>query len=241
MTTASEEKQDARQKTWRRTPKGLGRHVSWVIDQLQAGVIASNPRSESVAALAQLRRGIGREPGFDYRLERYLAVSEKLLSELKELPESSDIIAADKIFDAEYAKHSAVTLYALHQQSRQEPMHVEGRGLGTAIAELARESDNPEGIRRRFAALGTAISYTEALYHLRGLIQLLRDKRISLDYGLLADDLRQMRKPGGTATVQTQWGREYFRRLPPLKEDPTAQPTDSVDETPETTDEETEQ
>ncbi|MEV8515214.1 type I-E CRISPR-associated protein Cse2/CasB [Dactylosporangium sp. NPDC051484] len=168
---------------------------------MQAQVLREPPRPEAVSALARLRRGIGRAPGFDYTLETYLWVPDGLL----------DRRPADKADDAEYAVHDAVTLYALHQQSRREAMHVDGHGLGRALARLVHASDGPDGVRRRFAALGTASTYTEGIYHLRSLVTMLREHQVPLDYGLLADDLRRLRQPTRRADVQAAWGREFFR------------------------------
>ncbi|MBB5874338.1 CRISPR system Cascade subunit CasB [Allocatelliglobosispora scoriae] len=217
MTTAvAEEKPSAedgrRRYSRRRGP--LGDDVAKTVFALQNNFLRE--RQEAIGALARLRRGIGREPGFDYTLDGYLAVPDDLLGDW--LPDDG---AAS---DAEHAKHAAVTLYALHQQSRRERMHVDQRGLGTAIAELSRVVGSTDGVRRRFSTLGTAATFGEALYHLRSLVVMLREHRIALDYGLLADDLRTMRRPGGRAQVQAVWGREFFR----------SKPTRSADETTET-------
>lgn len=182
----------------RRMP--LGNHVASVVRQLQARMLAATPPPDTVRVLAQLRRGIGREPGFDYTLGDYLAVPDDLLGGAP----------GDTVTDAEHAAHIAITHYALHQQSKREPMHVDGRGLGTAMAMLISRSDGPDGIRRRFAALGTANTYQEAVHHLRGLVTLLRSHDVGLDYGLLADDLRTLRRPDGRTRIQATWGRELF-------------------------------
>lgn len=184
-----------------RRRKELGDHVARTVGALQARALATKPHPEAISALARLRRAIGRAPGFDFTLDEYLAVPKALLDD----PPRED---AD---DAEYAAHDAVTLYALHQQSRREPMHVDGRGLGQALAELVRRSSGPDGVRRRFAALGTASTYPESVYHLRSLITMLREHLIPLDYGLLADDLKTLRGPDGQSKVQAIWGREFFR------------------------------
>ncbi|MFC8850653.1 MULTISPECIES: type I-E CRISPR-associated protein Cse2/CasB [unclassified Micromonospora] len=191
---------------WVRRRSKLGDHVARTIGTLQARVLATVPQPEAISALARLRRGIGRAPGFDFTLERYLQVPEDLLGRRPE----NDAEAAD----TEYAAHDAVTLYALHQQSRRERMHLDGRGLGQALADLVRKTAGPEGVRRRFAALGTASSYHESLHHLRSLVTMLREHQIALDYGLLADDLRTLRSPDGPAKVQAIWGREFFRSRP---------------------------
>ncbi|MEV0609518.1 type I-E CRISPR-associated protein Cse2/CasB [Polymorphospora rubra] len=203
-----------------RSRKDLGEHVAKAIGFLQARVLSTPPQPEAISALARLRRGIGRAPGFDYTLERYLQVPE----ELQGYRPDDDTEASD----AEHATHDAVTLYALHQQSRRERMHVQGRGLGQALSELVHRSTGPEGVRRRFAALGTASTYPESIYHLRSLTTMLREHQIPLDYGLLADDLQTLRGPVGRPRVQAIWGREFFRSRPSTDVDTTD--TDSSEE-----------
>jgi CRISPR system Cascade subunit CasB len=182
----------------------LGDHVARTVARLQARLLGDRPQPEAVSALARLRRVIGRDPGSDYTLEEYLYVPDELLGKRQIEPAT----------DEDHAVHDAVTLYALHQQSRRERMHIDGRGLGRAIAELARVSGGPDGVRRRFAALGTASTYPESIHHLRGLITMLRGHQIPLDYGLLAEDLCTLRRPDGRQKVQAVWGREFFRSRP---------------------------
>ncbi|MER7168945.1 type I-E CRISPR-associated protein Cse2/CasB [Micromonospora sp. NPDC000207] len=191
---------------WFRRRRDLGEHVARRVGALQTRVLGNPPSPEAISALARLRRGIGRPPGFDFTLERYLQVPAELLG----YQPADDIVATD----AEYAVHDAVTLYALHQQSRRERMHADGRGLGLALSDLVHRSGGPEGVRRRFAALGTASTYQESIYHLRSLTTLLREHQIPLDYGLLADDLTTLHRPDGPTRVQATWGREFFRSRP---------------------------
>ncbi|AEB44346.1 MULTISPECIES: type I-E CRISPR-associated protein Cse2/CasB [Micromonospora] len=223
MTTAVEaEPAGPAQKTRHRRRRELGEHVARTIGRLQARVLSTVPQPEAVSALARLRRGIGRTPGFDFSLERYVQVPEHLLGRRP----ADDTEPTD----AEQAAHDAVTLYALHQQSRRERMHADGRGLGQAMAELVRRSTGPDGVRRRFAALGTASTYHESIYHLRSLITMLREHQIPLDYGLLADDLQTLRIPGRRPTIQAIWGREFFRSRPSADAD--APVTDNPEEDP---------
>jgi CRISPR system Cascade subunit CasB len=187
-----------------RRRRELGEHVAATVSALQERFLRDVPQPEAVSALARLRRAVGRAPGFDYTLERYLYVPTDLLGHWP--PGESEAA------DTEHAVHDAVTLYALHQQSRRERMHVSGRGLGHAVADLVRVASGPDGVRRRFAALGTASTYTESIRHLRGLVTMLREHKIALDYGLLADDLLTLRRPDGRQRIQATWGREFFRR-----------------------------
>lgn len=193
-------------KPWTRRRKELGDHVARTVTGLQLRVLRTVPDPEAVSALARLRRGIGRQPGFDFTLERYLHVPKDLHGYVP--PDDT------QASDGEHAVHDAVTLYALHQQARREGMHLDGRGLGQALAELVRKSAGPEGVRRRFAALGTASTYPESIYHLRSLVTMLREPQIPLDYGLLADDLHTLRRPAGRQQVQAIWGREFVRSRP---------------------------
>lgn len=214
----------ALKKPWGRRRRDLGDHVARTVGALQARVLGTVPQPEAVSALARLRRGLGRPPGFDFTLDRYLQVPEDLLG----YRPADDAEAAD----TEHAVHDAVTLYALHQQSRRERMHLDGRGLGQALADLVRRSASPEGVRRRFAALGTASTYPESIYHLRSLTTMLREQQIPLDYGLLADDLTILRGLDGQSKVQAIWGREFFRSRPGTDADTETTDTDPSQEDP---------
>src|SRR5690606_2762569 len=126
------------------------------------------------ATLANLRRGIGKKVGelpalWQITLEGLLEPDERV---------------GDDPTPEEQAAYTAITLYALHQQSRREGMHQRGRGLGTAVATLARRTGNEAAVRRRFEALGTAESFPEVVHHARGLVTQLRGENIGLDYGL---------------------------------------------------------
>ncbi|XVU29160.1 type I-E CRISPR-associated protein Cse2/CasB [Actinoplanes sp. CA-054009] len=217
MTTTEVGEPDAAVRNQRGRPRRteLGAHVARTVGRLQARLMIDPPQPQAVSALARLRRAIGRDPGFDYTLEDFLYVPDELL----------DTWQTEKASDVEYAVHDAVSLYALHQQSRREKMHVDGRGLGRAVAELVRASTGPDGVRRRFAALGTASTYQESIYHLRGLITMLRGHQIPLDYGLLAEDLCTLRRSNGRQQVQAVWGREFFRYRPTTTTDSEENPS----------------
>jgi CRISPR system Cascade subunit CasB len=112
------------------------------------------------------------------------------------------------------AEHHALTLFALHQQSQSQPMHVEGVGVGTAIRTLgvgdsARFSEG--AVDRRFAQAATATSLTELAHHLRGLVSQLRGrgKARPLDYSQLVEDLRDWCWPQAQQRVRRRWGGQY--------------------------------
>ncbi|WP_320068177.1 type I-E CRISPR-associated protein Cse2/CasB [Micromonospora sp. RTGN7] len=197
----------------------FGGYVASKVALLQEGYLRET--SFAVAALAQLRAAVGREPAEDFRILEQTRVKEKHLGDR----------LGDDPTHTERAMHTALTLYAVHQQSiRDKAMHQDGRGLGAAVSLMARDSDSAEAVRRRFAALGTATSYASFTTHLRSLIRLLRDGRIPLDYGVLAEDLVKLQKPWGPAQVRALWGRDFYRQPEPgdRQGDPTDPNTDSA-------------
>lgn len=202
MTTATDPTPSVKRRYARRRGS-FGGHVAATIELIQRDYRAK--RSSAVATMAQLRAAARGTPGHNYAVLEPTLVPEKYLERN----------AGDEATDTEHAKHTAVTLYALHQQSIQDkPMHVDGYGLGTAVSLLSKASSSPEAVRRRFAALGTATTYEEAVHHLRSLVRQLREHRIGLDYGVLAEDLVRLRRPGGRARVQALWGRDFYRATP---------------------------
>ena len=157
-------------------------------------------RNESRARgeLAALRRGVSRSPG-----------------ELPEIWELTRVEVPDGAGDAptweEIAVHTAMTLYAVHQQSRTEHMFSPGVGLGSAARRLigSPDEENPSA-RARFNALVTSTTVAELRHHLRNLVSLLRSRGIALDHAMLADDIVRFQRPGGAKSVRLAWARQYY-------------------------------
>jgi CRISPR system Cascade subunit CasB len=121
----------------------------------------------------------------------------------------------------EAACHHALALYATHQQSRSQPMHVRdpagrrdslGRACRQLSAELTRRGRSDAGVTRRFQAGATADSVEELTGHLRGLIPQLRENTVPLDYVQLAQDLASWDRPVTRAWVRRRWGLDFYRR-----------------------------
>jgi CRISPR system Cascade subunit CasB len=171
---------------------------------IQTRALKNQP--SGVAALARLRRGVGKPPGAVQDILEYTLATE-----------FADRTAGDDATVKEIAAHISMTLYALHQQSQHQPMHRRGWGLGRAVRQLnGPDVDGPpSAVRRRFNALGTADSLDELVHHGRGMVQLLRTKAIPLDYALLADQLVRRQTPDGPAKVRLVWGRDFYRTTTP--------------------------
>lgn len=175
------------------------RFVTAQVSRLQEACLGSNP-SRARASLAHLRRAVGKEPG--------------------EVPEVLGLIIdpdaptprSDEPTREEIAINTALTLYAVHQQSQGEPMHVRGVGFGRALARIRyRDGDEDRGILRRFQSVGTAGTVEELVYHARGLVTLLRGAGVGFDYGRFAQDLLDFQDPWRRDRVRLRWGRDFYR------------------------------
>lgn len=156
------------------------------------------------AMLARLRANVGKEPGSDPAI--WAATIENV----------SPNATNDTPTWEENAVHTALTLYAAHQQSRPQPVHTQKIGFGQAVKQLDHhvgrgDGDGPSPVRRRFNAAVSSATFTELAYHLRGLIRQMRGESIAFDYGRFAVDLWDFQVPGKADAVRRRWAREYYR------------------------------
>ncbi|KUN58408.1 type I-E CRISPR-associated protein Cse2/CasB [Streptomyces griseorubiginosus] len=176
----------------------------------QEGYLRDRPKD--VAALARLRRGAGRDAG--------------QLPDLWTLVDTTALHARldgvrplreEELVRAEDALHVALTLWALHQQSRPTRMHRphtarRPAGLGAAVRRLMPPDGIDEPIRKRLVRAGLAADLTSLSQRLRDLVVLLRRADIPLDYGLLAGQLYAWQWPAGADRVRREWGRSFHAR-----------------------------
>ena len=182
----------------RRLAEDVGRLVDWRIGGprgLQARYLHNESRARG--EMAALRKGASRDSGELPEIWELTSV---------EIPE----YASDAPTREEIAVHTAMTLYAVHQQSRTEPMFSPGVGLGSAAHDLVgRDEENPSA-RARFNALVTSTTVAELRHHLRGFVSLLRARGFALDHAMLADDVLRFQQPGGAKQVRLTWARQYY-------------------------------
>lgn len=163
--------------------------------------------------LAAMRRGIGRQPGTVPAMWKLHQVT------YEGRPSDPDWVSPQ--YEGE---HHALTLYAVHQQSRMRPgdppAHQPGVSIGVAIRALQaglpeRDEGRASAIDRRFYAAVTATSVDEVAHHLRGLVRQLRalGRVVPLDYTQLAEDLADWRHPDSRDRVRRSWGLAYHARL----------------------------
>lgn len=164
--------------------------------------------SSGKAMLANLRRGIGREPG---ELPQLFGI---LLSDMPEDFWSKNGTATK----AEWVCYTALTLYALHQQgydAKNQHMHTdEGVSLGKAMYRLAASYDGDPNaelrVVQKMRILATSVDRKELSHHLRGIVQLFKANGISLNYKWLAGDLYEMQFPEGKRKVCLKWGQDFY-------------------------------
>jgi CRISPR system Cascade subunit CasB len=193
--------------------------VAQRVGTLQSQYLRDKP--DAVAALARLRRGVGKRVDADMELLG-LALADPSI----DLLEGRHVVS-DEPTPEEQAAFTAITLYALHQQSRRDvPLHRRGYSLGRSARLLAR-AVGPDAVGRRFAALGTATTWDESVHHARGLIQQLRQQKIPLDYGRFGRDLYDLHVGRGHH-VRMTWGRDFHRMKDPDDVSP-AEPTENTE------------
>ena len=122
--------------------------------------------------------------------------------------------AGDAPTREEIAVHTAMTLYAVHQQSRTIPMFRPGVGLGRAARELVGWDEENPSAQKRFNALVTSTTVAELRHHLRGFVSLLRARDIALDHAMLADSIVRFQRPNGAKQVRLAWARQYYSLSP---------------------------
>ncbi|MFC8270138.1 type I-E CRISPR-associated protein Cse2/CasB [Streptomyces cinereoruber] len=168
-----------------------------------------NDDAKAVGALARLRRGAGKPAA--------------QLPDLFDLIDPQPLHAArrngrpfseNELARAEDALYAALTLWALHQQSRGTGMHQthrreRPRGLGAAVHRLMPANDIDDSLRKRLVRAGNAPDLTALAQRLRDIVTLLRREDIPLDYALLAGQLYQWQWPGGPDRVRITWGRSF--------------------------------
>lgn len=164
--------------------------------------------SRQRALLAQLRRGVGHRPGDDPALWSIL---------FEDLPEEMLSCSSEPTRE-EWALHTALTLYALHQQGRdprRESMNAGGVSLGRAASLLAEAQGEGAKTRvaRRFNQAATAADISELAHYLREMISLLRSEGIGLDYPMMAADLYCCQIPERAQEVRLRWGQDFYRQI----------------------------
>ncbi|MFD4370998.1 type I-E CRISPR-associated protein Cse2/CasB [Streptomyces sp. NPDC058486] len=177
------------------------------ISRWQRGYLSDD--AKAVGALARLRRGAGKPAGLLPDLWDLLGIQG-----LHDARRDDRPLGETELARAEDALHTALTLWALHQQSRGAGMHQlhrreRPRGIGAAVHRLMPPNDIDDSLRKRLVRAGNAPDLTTLAQRLRDIVTLLRREDVPLDYALLAGQLYQWQWPDGADRVRIAWGRSF--------------------------------
>lgn len=147
--------------------------------------------AEDRAALAALRRGLGRPPGEAAGMHCYV---------VPWLPPEASRWEEDR-------HYVVAALFAWH------PLDAPGEheNLGTSFARLLRERRDGSGVERRFVALLDA-ALEDLPHHLRQAVGLLRTEAVPVPWAQLLHDLRAWDWEG--RPVQRAWARAFWAAVP---------------------------
>ncbi|WP_025745509.1 type I-E CRISPR-associated protein Cse2/CasB [Kallotenue papyrolyticum] len=170
-------------------------------DQRFIGYLQDLVAQKNRAALAALRRGLGRPPG--HAPEMYPYVMPFLAESTRPREEAAYFLTA--------------TLFALWHQGRQDqPPARHLSDLGASLAALRalqahERGQSPEAgdsLERRFVALLSS-EWNDLPYQLRQLVSLLRTREVPIDWQQLLRDLQDWDHPN--RRVQRCWARSFWR------------------------------
>ena len=190
----------------------IGVFVSQKVARLQAALLGSGPGSTAARALLARLRKLDKPSGGVWATagsELFVGLPEICFSRGDE----RRMLAAVK---------TSLKLYALHQQSRQQPMALvakdsdqgEGtvrRSFGWSCRAIEYDLENATGVVRRLASLESARDFAGIENGLRGLIQLMRAHDVPVDYYQLARDLYLLQLDSCRSDVFMRWSRDYYR------------------------------
>lgn len=144
-------------------------------------------QSRARAVLATLRRGLGKEPGEDANVMRYVV---PWLSE-------------DAPPWRERAYYLIAPLFALHPESG-------GAGdMGKHFAAVRQGKQSEEAVERRFTAL-LSTHEDDLAYHLRQAVSLCKANHVPIDWRQLFQDVQGWSHPN--RWVQRNWARSFWGR-----------------------------
>ena len=153
------------------------------------------------AALAALRRGLGRAPGEASEMHRYVVPRVQGLNVWQE--------------DAYY---TVAALFALHpgKSWRAADGTMRSTNLGASLGVMARDNKESASIERRFVALLNARS-EELQTHLRNIVSLLKSKEVQIDWTQLLKDINNWNRE--SRRVQRDWARAFWSSVAAANDD----------------------
>lgn len=173
---------------------------------------------ETKADLALLRKYIGKDP--NQVIDPWSVIldgDEEGLKLILAPHQNSGQEEISTLTRSEIALYHTFSLYALHQRSRTDPMTASDTSIGKALNQLAvfrgtktgSTTDESDKIFRRLKAMAHKKTLKAMIPDLRGLISLLNEAKIPLDYPALAVDLFWLQNPRTKNRVLIHWINDF--------------------------------
>lgn len=119
-----------------------------------------------------------------------------------------------KVTWEEKAVYTALRLYALHQQGKEELVYEKEHYLFTELGVLRKDESLRVALDRRVQAILATNSVEAVINGLTQIVQITKNKdaRIKIDYPTLAANLLYFQSSSSAAnSVRLSWGRQYYR------------------------------
>ena len=183
----------------------IGRHVLTKIRWLHA----VSETGSGKANMAELRKGVGKFPGELPSLFGML---------LEDMPESF-LSKSGVPTKEEWACYIALTLFSWHQQGndvKTELMHTDNPvSVGNAARQLKNALGDANADERMIKKLRSVVSANDVQgfsQHLRCMIKMLADKKIRMNYAMLAKDIYEWQFLESRNSVNLRWGQDYYKQ-----------------------------
>lgn len=155
----------------------------------------ANPDRPNLAALAALRRGLGKPPGQAAEMHQYVA---------PKLPPDASLWREDTFY-------IVGALFAWHQLTWVDDAGGSRPNFGASLHQLADVIES-EGVPKLFVALLNC-EKEELSEHLRHAVGLLRSKQVPIDWTRLLWDMQSWNSP--SRRVQRAWAKAFWPRISP--------------------------
>ncbi len=83
--------------------------------------------------------------------------------------------------------------------------------FGNAVSMLAENEDDQQRIINRLNVVAVSVTQEDISHNMRGIIQLLKNKDIKLDYARLAKELYLFGSDEYSFKVKLSWARDFYR------------------------------
>lgn len=193
--------------------RAIGAYTAGKVAKLQAMYLGGGSAATAAkASLARLRRLDAPGGG------AWIIAGGEIFEDLPDL----DLSVGDERKMLRAVK-TALKLYAIHQQSKQDSMSVSReddsvpvssrRSFGWSCGKIKSCLEEAEGVIHRLSTIESARDFDGIEYGLRSLITLMKPKDVKVDYYQLARDLYLLQFDFARQDVFMRWSRDFYAEM----------------------------